>query len=359
MKSKKTTVIAQPLMDGVLMIGPRRSAMAVRKSNKSITIEEKRQGRLLIFFRKFPFLRGCVRLFTQIGVSTGWLLRSTEISQQEKVAPDSKDSFLPEAVDSSNLSEKEKLDLEKEALRARIAAKGKPVTDASSEDADLQMPGKAHFYSWIAVVVGIVFSSVIFLLLPRLTVDFIISFFPRNWLGNLYVILLANITEGILRIGVFLLFLSLTSKVKEIAVLWMYNGAGQKVISCYEAGAVPSLENIKKQSCFRARSGISFLFVVILFSILAFSAVGIFLEPFGFFVDLLFRIILVFVIAGVFYEIMHLAARFEHLWIGRVFLMPGHFIQKFTTKEPENSMLEVALAALEAVIPEEEDEDNW
>jgi len=166
--------------------------------------------------------------------------------------------------------------------------------------------------------------------------------------------ILKNLIEGVIRIVIFVGYLILASRMSEIKRVWMYHGAEHKTIACYEAQMPLTVDNARQFSRFHPRCGTSFMFIVILVSIVVFSLVG----WWNAWINLLIRFLLVPVVAGIAYEIIRLAGRFNNP-ITRAVSVPGLWLQRLTTAEPNDSMLEVAIAAMEAVIPAETGRDKW
>ena len=187
----------------------------------------------------------------------------------------------------------------------------------------------------------------IFILLPNLLISFI-----RQWtgLGNIT----SNLAEGLIRITLFISYLALANRLQEMRRVWMYHGAEHKTIACYEAQQPLTVENVRRYSRFHPRCGTAFLFLVILISIIVFSLIG----WWGRWINLLIRFALVPLVAGIAYEIIRLAGRYDNR-ITRAISKPGIWMQRLTTAEPDDTMLEVAIAALEAVRPMRANSDRW
>ena len=166
--------------------------------------------------------------------------------------------------------------------------------------------------------------------------------------------ILRNLIEGVIRIVIFLTYIILASKMKEIKRVWMYHGAEHKTIFCYEKGLPLTPENAMAQSRFHPRCGTSFLFLVMIVSILVTSVVS----WTNVWIRLLLRIALLPVIVGISYELIKYAGRHDNV-LTAVLSAPGKALQRVTTAEPDESMLEVAIAALKEVIPEETGRDKW
>ncbi len=306
---KKTTIGGQALIEGILMRGPRKTAIVVRKTDgetvkKTEDIGTGTHGRLA----KLPVVRGVVTFWDSMKYGIGALNYSASFFEDEEgVEPGRFERWLTERVGQKKLE---------------------------------------NFFMSLAVVLGIAMPVVLFFLLPT----FITGLFGHTLPG-----LVRNLIEGGVRMVIFILFIFLTSKQKDVHRTYMYHGAEHKTIACYEAGLPLTVENARVQSRFHPRCGTSFLFVVMIVGIL-FTALFAWGEnPLA---RMALRLALLPVIAGVSYEINRYAGRHDNA-LTRVLRAPGLFMQRFTTFEPDDSMLEVAIEAMDAVIPENEGEDRW
>jgi uncharacterized protein YqhQ len=339
--SKKTTIGGQALIEGLMMIGPSKKAMAVRKPDGSIHLEE-----LPMAYNtgatNWLFIRGSVRLFRQLVSGTKALLRSAEFVEEETAAVEpptpvdgTPDQNLPAAAESKKTSR----------TRSKKAGPGK-IDRFFDKHADLML--------YLSASVGILFSVGLFILLPNLLTSFIRQFTGLNDKSGAWNHIQLNLIEGAIRIVIFVGYLALASRMKDIRRVWMYHGAEHKAIACYEARQDLTVENVRRFSCLHPRCGTAFLFIVIIVSIVVFSFVG----WWDRWINLLIRFALVPVVAGIAYEIIRLAGRYEN-WLTRIIAAPGLWLQHMTTAEPDEGMLEVAIVALEAVIPQEQQSDSW
>jgi len=196
------------------------------------------------------------------------------------------------------------------------------------------------------VVLSIALFIGLFFLLPTLLTGFISRFIEN--------VIVRNLIEGAFRILIFLTYIWLTSKVSYIKRVWAYHGAEHKSIFCYEKGLPLTVENIRKQSSLHPRCGTSFLFIVMIISILVFSLVS----WNNLLIRFLLRIALLPVVVSISYEIIKLSGRYDNI-LTRIIAAPGKALQKLTTREPDDEMIEVAAKALELVIPENEAEAAW
>jgi uncharacterized protein YqhQ len=259
-----------------------------------------------------PFLRGSVRLVTQLRTGANALMRSAELS-----SPDEEEAEETSKLD--NFLERHQ---------------GLAMT--------------------LTVFVSLLLSVAVFVLTPSLITDLIRSLTGLGQNGNFGGVFLLSLIEGVLRMTIFLLYVWSTSKMKEIKRVWQYHGAEHKTIACYEAGLPLTVENCRQQPRQHPRCGTSFLFLFMFISILVFALIG----RYSVWVNVLLRLVLVPLVAGITYEITRFAGRSDSK-LSRILSKPGLALQNLTTAEPDDSMLEVSIAAMAAVIPENDGEDNW
>lgn len=206
----------------------------------------------------------------------------------------------------------------------------------------------------VAVVLGILLSVGLFVLLPTLLGKLCLRILPGMTSFTL------SLAEGVFRIIIFLLYLWGVTKMEDVARMFAYHGAEHKTIFCYEKQLPLTVENVRIQSRFHPRCGTSFLFNVIIISILIFSAVSSLLTNWqSFWLRFLLHLALLPVIVSLTYELNRWVGRHEELWICRVLAAPGKWMQHLTTNEPDDSMIECAIRSLELVIPETQGIDAW
>lgn len=369
---KKTTIGGQALIEGLMMIGPDKKVMAVRKPDGSIYLEELPMSRWS-GMANVLFIRGSVRLFRQLVTGTKALLRSAELLDEESVAVP-KPVVRPPEIDPLTLGQADGSDLA--STNASVAASSDaPTSEVASESQAKGARKRRSFKEWradldnkidhflthhsevmlyLSAVGGILFSVILFILLPNLITTGISHWTGLSATAGRLSSILMNLIEGAIRIIIFILYLVLASRMSEIQRVWMYHGAEHKTIACYEAEMPLTVENVKLFSRFHPRCGTSFMFIVILVSIVVFSLIG-WWSPW---INLLIRFLLVPLVAGIAYEIIRLAGRFDN-WLTRAISYPGLWLQRLTTAEPNDKMLEVSIAAMEAVLPDEQGRDQW
>ena len=201
-----------------------------------------------------------------------------------------------------------------------------------------------------SVFLGALFSIALFILLPTL----LSGLFDR-WIHNAVV---RSLIEGLIRIAIFMGYMILVSRMKDMRRVFSYHGAEHKTIRCYEAQLPLTVENVRPQTRLHPRCGTSFLFVVVAISILLFALVSALLPMSGMLVRLLVRLALLPVVVAISYEGNRFVGRHDNRLTRRL-TAPGMWFQHFTTNEPDDSMIEVAIEALKLVIPEEAGADRW
>ncbi len=304
----------QAVMEGVMMKNAEKYAVAVRKPNSEITVELKEykgvcQGNKI---SKIPIIRGVVSFVDSLVLGMKTLTFSASFFEEEEASE-------KEAVtsDSEPTEESAKTALEEQKAKEKAEKKEK-----------LYMAG--------TICVSIVMAVAIFMLLP-----FGISLLFQKFITSKTLII---ILEGILRLAIFITYIVLISRLKDIQRVFMYHGAEHKCINCIEHGMELNVENVRKSSKEHKRCGTSFLFFVVLISI----AVTLFIRFDSTLLRLLFRILLIPVVAGLSYEFIRLAGRSDNPIVS-FFSKPGLWMQRLTTKEPEDDMIEVGIASVEAV----------
>ena len=303
------------------MVVPARTAMAVRKGDVRIYVEEIKQSEKTSYFDKVPFIRGCIRFYKMLVTGTGALMKAADISEEGK--PD------------------EKKEGEKKSRLDEFAER--------------------HFnvMMTISAIVGILLSVGLFILAPRLLVEIALKFVPEYLRELTWFNALTSVVEGLLRLIIFLLYLVFASKLKDIKRVWRYHGAEHKTIACYEAGLPLTVENVLKQSRFHPRCGTSFMFNVLAISIIIYTVIGIFTGAQPMWVNLAIRVVAIPIICSISFEVLRFVGRHDRNWICRLMAKPGLWLQKFTTAEPDGPIAEVAIASMQAVIPENKEDDIW
>lgn len=309
-KCKKTSIGGQALIEGIMMLGPEKSAIAVRRADGEIELKVENVKKITDKYKvlSIPFIRGVVGLFDSL--------------KRGFAALDYASSIAIEDIDEEPTKFEKWLE---KKFGSRAVEK---------------------IVMTIATVLGIAIPIVLFIFLPTLLAGIVDKFVDSR--------IVQNLLEGLFRITIFLIFMFSVSRMKDMKRVFAYHGAEHKSIFCYEAGEELTVENVKRFSKEHPRCGTSFMFSVMVISILVFSVV----EWSNPLIRMALRFALLPVVVGISYEVNRFIGRHDN-WFTKVIRAPGLWFQTFTTFEPDDGMIEIAIAALREVIPEEEGKDNW
>lgn len=304
---KRTSIGGQAVIEGVMMRGRKEYVMAVRTPNKDIMIEKKDVLPISAKFGlfKLPIFRGMAAFVDSMIMGTKIIMRSAEIAGEETEE---------EAKEEPSKFEK--------FLEAKF---GDKLMD---------------YMIYVSVFISMMAAIGLFMLLPVWIGSFFKGFLPGVWA--------LSIVEGLVRIGIFLLYLYAISKMKEIKRLFQYHGAEHKTINCFESEQDLTVENVKKHTRLHKRCGTSFLFLVMIISMVVFF----FVSTDSIWLRFLSRIVLVPFVAGISYEVLKWAGSSDSKLVAAV-SYPGLCLQKVTTAEPEDDQIETAIAALKGVLENE------
>lgn len=347
---KKTTVGGQALIEGVMMKGVSKGAMAVRMKDGSIDVDEW-DIKPRKWYNKCPVIRGSINFVQQLGEGYKCLMKSAEksgmLDDEENEEPSKFEKWLDEKL-------------------------GDKLTGAIMA---------------IAMVIGVALAVFLFLLVPSYLFTWIESLLPTEPLGGLEsvlpglpagsTVLVKSVDismwrttfEGVLKIIIFVVYMWATSKMKDMNRMYRYHGAEHKTIACYEAGKPLTVENVRPMCRFHPRCGTSFIIITLLVSILVYSVVPITPELFKSLLHLssdsiaillrtVCKLLLLPFVVGFAYELIRFAGRHDNI-ITKIFSAPGLWMQRITTKEPDDSMIEVAIAAVTPCLPKDGEDDNW
>ena len=320
----KTMIGGQALIEGILMRGPDKDAVVCRQNGELVTEVTPRKLPPEKSPKRWPLIRGVVNFFDSQAVGIKALMRSADLSPEETgEEPGKVDQWLEKKLGDEKFQK---------------------------------------FLLGSAVALGTGLSILLFFLLPMI----IGGFFDRWVKSNVAICLI----EGLVRMAIFLAYMIAVSRMKEMKRLFSYHGAEHKTIRCYEAGLPLTVENVRAQTRLHPRCGTSFLLVVMILSILIFSVAssvllalvpglevmrGTFLYRL---IMILFKLLLLPLVVSVAYECNCWVGRHDNA-LSRVLTAPGMWFQYFTTNEPDDSMIEVGIAAVKAVLPEQEGVDRW
>ena len=314
----RTSIGGQALIEGILMRGPEKQAIVVRDQEGNLVekVEELKFIKDRYPILGWPLVRGTVNFLDSMVNGVKALMYSAEFYPEEEAAQPSKfEQWLEKHLSSKK-------------LESAIIA--------------------------LAVVLGVGLSIFLFMVLPTLLTGGLLHFFPGApmWLRNLL--------EGVLKIIIFLLYLIFCSKQKDIYRVFQYHGAEHKTIFCYEAGLPLTVENVRAQTRHHPRCGTSFLFVVIFVSILMSSVIFGIWPIKNALVRTVVHLLLLPLVVGITYEFNRWVGRHvQESSLAKLLTRPGMWMQNFTTNEPDDSMIEVAIRSLELVLPSEKGKDEW
>ena len=318
----KTMIGGQALIEGIMMRGPEKDAVVVRtKDGLQVDVKPRKvykKGSI----QTWPFIRGVVTFFDSQVTGVKALMQSADLSPEaEQEEPSKFDQWLEKKLGSK-------------AFQNLLIS--------------------------VSVFLGLAMSIGLFFLLPMVIRDLL-----SVWISSM---LLLNLIEGVTRILIFVAYIALVSGMKDMRRVFAYHGAEHKTIRCYEAKLPLTVDNIREQTRLHPRCGTSFLLIVMVLSILLFSVTTGLLDKIpaldqieGIAHKLLMmgvKLMLLPVLVAISYEFNRIVGRHDN-WFTRLLTAPGMWFQKFTTREPDDSMIEVAIAAVEAVLPEEEGKDRW
>ena len=310
----RTSIGGQALIEGILMRGPEKQAIVVRDQEGNLV--EKVDELRLIKDRHpilgWPLIRGTVNFLSSMVNGVKALMYSADFYPEEETTEPSKfEQWLEQKLGSEKLE--------------------KAVVSFS-------------------VFLGVLFSVGLFFLLPTL----LSGIFDR-WIHNAVI---RSLIEGVIRIAIFMGYMILISRMKDMKRVFSYHGAEHKTIRCYEAQLPLTVENCRGMTRLHPRCGTSFLFVVVAISILLFALVSAVFPTSNMLVRMLIRLALLPFVVSISYECNRFVGRHDN-GLTRALSAPGMWFQHFTTNEPDDSMLEVAIEALKLVIPDEAGADRW
>lgn len=304
---KKTSIGGQALIEGIMMRGPVLTSMATRMPDGSIDVEtwNTHKGSKTPWTRKTPFIRGIFNMVDSMVVGYSCLMKSAEKAGVEE-EPTKFDKWLEKKLGHNMMK----------------------------------------MLGGFAAVLGVALAAVLFIFIP-------------TGLSSLLKPLLGagiglSLIEGLIKVIILVGYMWLCSRMKDMRRVFEYHGAEHKSVACYEAGLPLTVENVRPQRRFHPRCGTSFLFLVVFISII----VGSFISWDNPAIRMLLKLALIPVVVGISYELIKLAGRSDGI-LTRIISAPGMWLQRITTCEPDDSQIECAIAALEAVIPEDENADRW
>lgn len=299
---KRTDIGGQAILEGVMMRGKRMYAVAVRKPNKDIVVDKKKvkSSQDRPSFLKLPIIRGSVALIDSLVIGMKSITFSASFFDTEEEEPSKMDKYLENKF-------------------------GDKLNDIMIS---------------ISVVIAVFMAVGLFMVLPTWISSFFNKLIPGSWA--------LGIVEGLVRILIFILYLVLITRMNDIKRVFQYHGAEHKTINCFEHEQELTVENVKKHSRFHKRCGTSFLLIVMIVSMVVFMFVKVKSVP----LRILSRVILFPIVAGISYELIKWAGKSDSKFVQWI-SAPGMCLQRLTTAEPDDSMIEVAIAAMKGVLEDE------
>ena len=309
-KPIKSKIGGQALIEGVMMRGLDKSAIAVRKPDGDIdlSVEPIKVGKAMKIINKIPIVRGVFNFVQSLTLGYGSLGKSAEIAglEDEDEEPSKFEKWLEKTLGDNMM---------------------KVIVG-------------------IGMVLGVAASILLFFFVPSLIVKGIDMLWP---IGGF-----KSVVEGVIKMVLFIGYMVLVSRMKEIRRVFEYHGAEHKTIFCYENGLPLTVENVKKQSRFHPRCGTSFMILMLIISIIVSSIV----TWDNLLIRVAIKVLTLPLIMGLGYELIKIAGRYDN-FLTRIISWPGVMMQHLTTFEPDDGQIEVAIASMEAVIPENREEDRW
>ncbi len=331
---KKTKIGGQALIEGIMMKGVSKGAMAVRMKDKSIDVEEW-DIKPAKWYNKAPFIRGSINFVSSLSEGYKCMMKSAEksgmLDDEENEEPSRFKKWLDEKLG--------------DKLTGIIMA--------------------------IAMVIGVALAILLFAVVPTALYDWIETLMPltadavTGELAPMDISMWQSTFEGVMRMILFVGYMALVSKMKDIRRTYEYHGAEHKTIACYEGGEELTVDNIKKYTRFHPRCGTSFIILSLLVSILVYTIVPINpAEWWGFegilavLVRVGIKLALLPLVVGIAYELIRIAGRHDNIFT-RIISAPGLWMQRLTTREPDASQIEIAIAAIKPVLPKDGEDDQW
>lgn len=323
-KGKKTVIGGQALIEGVMMKGVSRGAMAVRKPDGELYVKEWDLPEKK-WYNKAPFVRGCVNFVSQMKDGVKCISESSDIS------------------DGGDDGEPSKFDIW--------------LVRTFGENAAQKIANVIGVFLIVLMFVALLFA---FLYLPSLVFSFIEDVVQTD------ISMWKAAFEGVFKIIVFVAYMAIVAQGKSMKRMYAYHGAEHKTIACYEAKKELTVENIRQMSRFHPRCGTSFVLITLIVSIVVYSIVpiepaqwwGIERKGLAVLLRVLIKLPLLPLIVGIAYELIKLTGRYVNFFT-KIFTAPGLWLQRITTREPDDSMIEAAVAALKPCLPKAGENDDW
>ena len=316
---KITSIGGSALIEGIMMRGPKRTTVCVRTAPDKIYSEDISintiPSKCKLF--KLPFLRGIAGLIDSMRLSYKALMLSAD-----------------KAIESTEIEEE--------------PSKFEKWLDDKFGDKLVKV------MMVIASILGVALAVGLFFFVPSFLFDLSANVVPAFKGDGGNAVFWKSVFEGVLKIILFLLYIIVCSQMTEMKRVFMYHGAEHKTIACYEAGDELTVENVRKYTRFHPRCGTSFLILVVIVSVFLYSVL-----PWGSIgLRVLFKLLLLPLVMGISYELLKWCGRSDNI-ATRIIRQPGIWVQHLTVFEPDDSMIEVAIAAVTPVLPEDPEDGRW
>ncbi len=380
---RKTSIGGQALMEGIMMRGPKMTAMAVRNTKGEIVTEEfPTVGAKRPAICRWPIIRGIFGYIDSMTLGYKCLMRSAELSGLEDIveeSPKKKKKRLEAEAFQTTAADENTATVAEDASKS--IAESAPVDQASSgKDGEVkeeirkgtkeETKEEEKLPAWtmtlitvVSLVVGVALAIGIFMFLPTFLYGLLTPIAPfLSGHGTALDSLIKSVFEGIMRIVLLVGYMAAISLMKDIRRTFMYHGAEHKTIFCYEAGEELTVENVRRQRRFHPRCGTSFLILMLLVGIF----VSFFIDPIAVLISgaplpmllrVVVKLLMIPIIVGLGYELIKFAGRHDNLFT-RIISAPGVWLQHITVFEPTDDMIECAITAVKRVIPDD-DSDRW
>lgn len=298
----KSKIGGQALIEGIMMLGPTKGAMACRLPDGSIDLEtwDENNGKQAPWYKKVPFVRGCFNFVSSLIKGYKYTMKSAEKQMPEEEESDEK------------------------------------LSDSAFD-----------IIMIIGSILGVIMAMGLFFVLPK----FLVGLIPD--IENMGII--RSVLEGVVKIALFVLYMWAVSLMKDIKRQYMYHGAEHKTIACHEAELPLTIENVRQQTRFHKRCGTSFIFIVLIIGIFVMCFVP---KGLVWWQRSLISILTLPLVVSISYECIRLAGTHDNIFT-KILSAPGLLMQRITTREPDDSMIEIAITALKVCIPEDKEEDKW
>lgn len=356
-EQRKTSIGGQALIEGIMMRGPQVTAMAVRDPNGNIVLEKwdtPAVGKSKI--ARLPIIRGVVNFISSMRYGYKCLMRSAEIAMPEELTNPPAEKEAPAEVEEVPTVAEETADGDKLAEKEEHASESQEST-AEKKKTSLLMGAVMV----VASVLGVALAVALFVMLPSFIYKWCSAFLPFLRSDNPPLqSLIKSVFEGVLKIVVLVGYMLLVRLMKDIKRTFQYHGAEHKTIFCYEHGKELTVENVRLERRFHPRCGTSFLILMLIVGIF----VSFLIDPISLLIfgkipptlpRALIRLALLPLMMGIGYELIKLAGKYDNLFT-RIISAPGMWLQRVTVLEPDDAMIECALAAFREALPKEETE---